>query len=81
MVMLRLLKSTRIDPQHQYTSAVRRMPTTPRLNRSVICGIGAWRVCTDYVSDDARVEVAHLDRGASAEPLGIMDPNAGALFL
>lgn len=42
---------------------------------AVICGIGAWRVCTDYVSDDAFEQHILIER--IREPLSItIDPNA-----
>lgn len=42
---------------------------------AVICGIGAWRVCTDYVSDDAFEQHILIER--IREPLSItLDPNA-----
>jgi len=42
---------------------------------SVICGIGAWRVCTDYVSDDAFEQHILIER--IREPLSItIDPNS-----
>lgn len=42
---------------------------------AVICGIGAWRVCTDYVSDDAFEQHILIER--IREPLSItVDPNA-----
>ena len=42
---------------------------------AVICGIGAWRVCTDYVSDDAFEQHILIER--IREPLSItMDMNA-----
>lgn len=42
---------------------------------AVICGIGAWRVCTDYVSDDAFEQHILIER--IREPLSTtIDPNA-----
>lgn len=42
---------------------------------AVICGIGAWRVCTDYVSDDAFEQHILIER--IREPLSItIDPNS-----
>lgn len=42
---------------------------------AVICGIGAWRVCTDYVSDDAFEQHILIER--IREPLSItLDMNA-----
>lgn len=42
---------------------------------AVICGVGAWRVCTDYVSDDAFEQHILIER--IREPLSItIDPNS-----
>ena len=42
---------------------------------AVICGIGAWRVCTDYVSDDAFEQQLLIER--IREPLSVtIDPNS-----